>query len=108
LAQRTDYVVRNEMEQNNTEVVNDLCGFRWKVEQFHRETKQLTGMKEISVANQELLEIISFAPFSFGFVPNKSLLKPSVLFTGSSMIFWMIICANKSSRSMFKCTLPTS
>jgi hypothetical protein len=43
--QRTDYVVTNEMEQNNTEVVHDLCGFRWKVEQFHRETKQLTGIE---------------------------------------------------------------
>ena len=27
------------------EVVQDMCGFRWKVEQFHRETKQLTGME---------------------------------------------------------------
>lgn len=43
--QRTDYVVTNEMEQDNTEVVHDLCGFRWKVEQFHRETKQLTGLE---------------------------------------------------------------
>ena len=43
--QRTDYVVTNEMEQDNTEVVHDLCGFRWKVEQFHRETKQLTGIE---------------------------------------------------------------
>jgi hypothetical protein len=43
--QRTDYVVTNEMEQDNTEVVYDLCGFRWKVEQFHRETKQLTGIE---------------------------------------------------------------
>lgn len=40
--QRTDDVVTNEMEQDNTEVVHDVCGFRWKVEQFHRETKQLT------------------------------------------------------------------
>jgi hypothetical protein len=38
--QRTDYVVTNEMKQNNVEVVHDLCGFRWKVEQFHRETKE--------------------------------------------------------------------
>ena len=34
--QRTDYVVTNEMAQNNVEVVHDLCGFRWKIEQFHR------------------------------------------------------------------------
>jgi hypothetical protein len=43
--QRTDYIVTNEMEQDNVEVVQDVCGLRWKVEQFHRETKQLTGLE---------------------------------------------------------------
>jgi hypothetical protein len=43
--ERTDYVVTNEMAQDNLEVVQDVCGFRWKVEQFHRETKQLTGLE---------------------------------------------------------------
>lgn len=43
--QRTDYVVTNDIEQNNVEVVHMVCGFRWKVEQFHRETKQLTGIE---------------------------------------------------------------
>ena len=43
--QRTDYVVTNEMAQDNVAVVQDVCGFRWKVEQFHRETKQLTGIE---------------------------------------------------------------
>ncbi len=43
--QRTDYVVTNEMAQDNVEVVQMVCGFRWKVEQFHRETKQLTGLE---------------------------------------------------------------
>ena len=33
------------MEQDNVEVVQDVYGFRWKVEQFHRETKQLTGLE---------------------------------------------------------------
>ena len=42
---RTDYVVTNEIAQDNVEVVRDVCGFRWKVEQFHRETKQLTGIE---------------------------------------------------------------
>lgn len=42
---RTDYIVTNEIEQDNVEVVRDVCGFRWKVEQFHRETKQLTGIE---------------------------------------------------------------
>jgi hypothetical protein len=42
---RTDYIVTNEIAQDNVEVVQDVCGFRWKVEQFHRETKQLTGIE---------------------------------------------------------------
>ena len=43
--QRTDYVVTNEIAQDHLEVVRDVCDFRWKVEQFHRETKQLTGVE---------------------------------------------------------------
>ena len=43
--QRTDYIVTNELVQDNVEVVQDVCAFRWKVEQFHRETKQLTGIE---------------------------------------------------------------
>jgi hypothetical protein len=43
--QRTDYVVTNDMAQTDTPAVQKVCGLRWKVEQFHRETKQLTGLE---------------------------------------------------------------
>jgi hypothetical protein len=43
--QRTDYVVTNDFAQDNTQVVQEVCGLRWKIEQFHRETKQLTGLE---------------------------------------------------------------
>ena len=39
--QRTDYAVTNDFAQNNTQAVQEVCGLRWKIEQFHRETKQL-------------------------------------------------------------------
>src|SRR5450759_1031218 len=42
--QRTDYVVTNEMAQDYMEVVQDVSCFRWKVEQVHQETKQLTSL----------------------------------------------------------------
>ena len=42
----------------------DVCGFRWKVEQFHRETKQLTGLESVSAARPALSAIISAAPRS--------------------------------------------
>jgi hypothetical protein len=37
--------VTNDIAQDNTQAVQEVCGFRWKVEQFHRETKQLTGLE---------------------------------------------------------------
>lgn len=42
---RTDYVVTNDMAQDDTQAVREVCSFRWKVEQFHRETEQLTGVE---------------------------------------------------------------
>ncbi len=43
---RTDYVVTNDLTQNSTEATGEACGFRWKIEQFHREGKQLTGWEK--------------------------------------------------------------
>ena len=42
---RTDHVVTNDPAQLTTEAVQEASGFRWKVEQFHREEKQLTGIE---------------------------------------------------------------
>ncbi len=44
-SQRTDYVVTNDMAQASTPAVHAVCGWRWKIEQFHRETKQVTGIE---------------------------------------------------------------
>jgi hypothetical protein len=43
--ERTDYVVTNELTQDSVEAVQEASGFRWKIEQFHRETKQVTGIE---------------------------------------------------------------
>jgi hypothetical protein len=43
-SRRTDYVVTNGMAQDDTSAVRKVCGRRRKTEQFHRETKQLTGI----------------------------------------------------------------
>jgi len=42
---RTDFVVTNDKAQDSTEVTQEVCGFRWKIEQLHRECKQLTGLE---------------------------------------------------------------
>jgi hypothetical protein len=43
--QRTDYVVTNDLTQDDTLAAQNACRLRWKIEQFHRETKQLTGLE---------------------------------------------------------------
>jgi hypothetical protein len=42
---RTDFVVTNDMFQNSMEATQKVCGLRWKVEEFHRELKQTTGIE---------------------------------------------------------------
>lgn len=42
---RTDYVATNDMAQNSTHDTQEVCALRWKIEQFHREIKQTTGIE---------------------------------------------------------------
>ena len=42
---RTDYIVTNDLSQNSTDEVQKVNAVRWKVEEFHRAVKQLTGIE---------------------------------------------------------------
>jgi len=42
----TEYVATNDRSQFSTDDVKDLCANRWKIEEFHRELKQLTGVEK--------------------------------------------------------------
>ena len=42
---RTDWVVTNDPAQTSAEATQQACGFRWKIEQLHREGKQVTGLE---------------------------------------------------------------
>jgi hypothetical protein len=42
---RTDYGVTSDLTQDSTEATQEACGFRWKIEQLHREGKQVTGLE---------------------------------------------------------------
>ena len=43
---RTDWVVTNDLTQDSLHATQEVCGMRWKIEQFHREIKQLTGIEQ--------------------------------------------------------------
>src|SRR5215212_8325843 len=47
---RTDYVVTNDPTQDPTPATPEVCGFRWKIEQWHREGKQVTGLERCHIA----------------------------------------------------------
>ena len=42
---RTDWVVTNDSTQVSAKATQQMCGFRWKIEQLHRESKPLTGLE---------------------------------------------------------------
>lgn len=43
--ERTEFIVTNDTSQDDTDVVKHHTGIRWKIEQFHREAKQITGLE---------------------------------------------------------------
>ena len=43
---RTEYVVTNDASVNSAVAVKDMCGIRWRIEQYHREGKQMLGMEK--------------------------------------------------------------
>lgn len=49
---RTEYIVTNDMTQDSTDATHDECRIRWKIEQFHREAKQVTGLEKCQCRKQ--------------------------------------------------------
>lgn len=42
---RTEYIATNETSVSDIEQIQETCSNRWKIEEFHRELKQLTGIQ---------------------------------------------------------------
>ncbi len=45
-SRRTEYVVTNDLAQDSTQGAQQACAVRWKIEEYHREIKQLTGIEQ--------------------------------------------------------------
>ena len=97
-SRRTDYVVTNDLSQSDTSVAQTVCAWRWKIEQFHRETKQLTGLEVVNVVWRVLFAITLLAPFSFGFDSCVKHMKPLKPFIKSNMVCSLNISENNSNR----------
>ena len=44
--ERTEYIVTNDCSQDDPHDTQKVCALRWKIEQLHREAKQLTGLED--------------------------------------------------------------
>lgn len=49
---RTDYVITNDVTQDSIDDVRKAHAIRWKIEEFHRELKQLTGIEKCQARNE--------------------------------------------------------
>ena len=49
---RTDYLVTNDLEQDSTQDAKEKRALSWKIEQFHREAKQITGIEKCQCRKQ--------------------------------------------------------
>lgn len=49
---RTDYVVTNDLTQGSAGGVRKASAIRWKIEEFHRELKQTTGIEKCQARKQ--------------------------------------------------------
>lgn len=51
---KTEYVVTNDLTQDSTDDTQKVCAVRWKIEQFHREVKQTTGIELCQCRKQRI------------------------------------------------------
>jgi hypothetical protein len=42
---KMEYVATNDLDNDSTDAVQEACNIRYKIEQFHREVKQITGIE---------------------------------------------------------------
>jgi Transposase DDE domain len=50
---RTDYIVTNSLDTHSIDDIDKICSIRWRIEQFHREVKQLTGIEKCQCRKQD-------------------------------------------------------
>jgi len=53
-ANRTEYVVTNDLNQNSITAIKRVCKERGKIDEFHRELKQLTGVESCQCRHAQI------------------------------------------------------
>jgi len=74
---RTDYIITNDTDQPDTDAAETKSSIRWKVEQLHREEKQITGIENcqcrLARSQRNHIAIANLVWLSFKKVAYKTL-----------------------------------
>ena len=74
---RTDYIITNDTDQQDTDAAETKSSIRWKVEQLHREEKQITGIENcqcrLARSQRNHIAIANLVWLSFKKVAYKTL-----------------------------------
>jgi hypothetical protein len=106
--QRTDYVVTNDLAQDDMHAAQQACGLRWEIEQFHREPSNSRACKAVNVAKPVSSATTSAVPSWSGFGLNRSPAKPTRLSTRSNMVAYPTIYVSSCARLLQPCFLLKS
>ena len=93
---RTDYIVTNDLSQESTEATQEVCGFRWKIEQFHREGKQVTGLEHCQCRKARIQRNHIGCAFWCGSGSKNWRPKQVTRSINSNMACWMITSLSNS------------
>ena len=102
--EHTDYVATDDMAQDATQATQDLCNQRRRIEKFHRETKQVTGIDACQCRTTRSQHITSSMPSWSGFVSSKSPKTPLKSLSGQTQL----VAPLHASTTAFSCCLYVS
>ena len=106
---RTDWIVTNDLTADSTEVTQEVCGFRWRIEQLHREGKQHTlDWIDVNVARPQFSVITSAACYSSGSNSKNLRFKRAARFTNSNTDCWIITSFSSSKIHQSRWTMRKS
>jgi hypothetical protein len=92
---RTEYIATNDLTQNSTDAVQEVCDIRWKIEEFHARNKAINGRGILPVPLHRVSRGIIFtAPCLFGCDSNTWLILQVKLFISLSTAYSLITLFN--------------
>ncbi len=80
----------NDSTQDSAEATRQVCGFRWKIEQVHREGKQVTGLERCQCRKARIQRNRIGCAFPVWLRLKRWAAQPVARSINSSMAYWVV------------------